>query len=321
MNKRATALITNPNFGLGLAAIILFVILSVATGTFFTATNLFSIARTMSLYVFVGLTQAVVLVVGDMNLSAGAIGGLATVSAGYLMDAMGFPGYVAVIAALAVGILCGLINGIISARFEINAFVVTLATSFVFTGINYGFTRGVAFTDIPATVRVMARGAVFGIPYLFLFMFAVLVILYVFYNQNVLGRRLMAIGQNVEAARFSGINSKNLKVFSHTLSGFMASLAGVLYISRMGSAQPATGQDWLIISFAVAIIGGTALSGGVITPLGIFIGAAVLVMIKNGLVILRTNVYWEQAFLGLLILFAVGIDAFRTYMNRRRLVS
>jgi ribose transport system permease protein len=322
LKERLKTFTRNADVGLGLAAIIMFVILSVASTSFFTEYNIYTIARNMALYAFVGLSQAVVLVIGDMNLSAGAIGGLATITAGYLMDIHGMPSWLGVLAALAVGIGCGLLNGVISSKFGINAFVVTLATSFVFTGINFGFTMGNSFTNIPDSFTIVGKGSLFGvIPYLFLFMIAVLLILYFFYSRTVLGRRLLAIGQNIDAARFSGINDRNLKVLGHTMSGFVASLAAVLFISRMGSAQPAAGQEWLIISFAVAIIGGTALSGGVISPLGIFIGAAILVMIKNGLVLLKTNVYWEQTFLGLLILLAVGIDTLRTYFNRRQLMT
>jgi ribose transport system permease protein len=99
-----------------------------------------------------------------------------------------------------------------------------------------------------------------------------------------------------------------------------AAIAGVLYVSRIGSANPATGQDWLVISFAVAIIGGTLLTGGSITALGIFLGAMLMVMIKNGLVMLKINIYWEQAFLGLFILIAVIIDKYRTIYSERRLI-
>jgi len=131
----------------------------------------------------------------------------------------------------------------------------------------------------------------------------------------------LAVGENSEAAKFSGVNVDKIKLLSHTLSGFIAGLAGVLYISRMGTSSPVTGQDWLLISFAVAIIGGTGLSGGSITAFGLLMGAIIMVMIKNGLVMLQTNVYWEQAFLGLLILVAVGIDRIRTVYNQKRLLS
>lgn len=309
------------NFGLFVAALVLFAVLSIFSSGFLTSYNMYTIGRTLSLYVFIGLAQAIVLVVGDMNLSVGAIGGLSTITAGYLIDIRHVPGWIALIVALAVGIVCGALNGIITTKFGINAFIVTLATSFIFTGINFGFTQGFSFVNIPASFTFIGKEKVLGIPVLFIFAIICLVILFLFIRYSIAGRRLLAVGENPEAAKFSGINIDKIKLLSHTLSGFIAALAAVLYVSRMGSASPVAGQDWLIVSFAVAIIGGTGLSGGSITAFGLMIGAIIMVMIKNGLIMLQTNVYWEQAFLGLLILVAVGIDRVRTVYNQRRLLS
>lgn len=309
------------NFGLFVAALVLFAVLSIFSGSFLTSFNMYTIGRTLSLYAFIGLSQAIVLVVGDMNLSVGAIGGLATITAGYLIDIRHVPGTLAIIAALIVGIVCGTLNGLITTKFGINAFIVTLATSFIFTGINFGFTQGFSFVNIPLSFTFIGKGKVFGIPLLFIFAVLCLIILLLFFRFTIAGRRLLAVGENSEAAKFSGINTDKIKLLSHMLSGFIAALAAVLYVSRMGSASPVTGQDWLIISFAVAIIGGTGLSGGSITAFGLLIGAIIMVMIKNGLIMLQTDVYWEQAFLGLLILVAVGIDRVRTVYNQKRLLS
>ena len=309
------------NFGLFVAALVLFAVLSIFSGSFLTSFNMYTIGRTLSLYAFIGLSQAIVLVVGDMNLSVGAIGGLATITAGYLIDIRHVPGTLAIIAALIVGIVCGTLNGLITTKFGINAFIVTLATSFIFTGINFGFTQGFSFVNIPLSFTFIGKGKVFGIPLLFIFAVLCLIILFLFFRFTIAGRRLLAVGENPEAAKFSGINTDKMKMLSHMLSGFIAALAAVLYVSRMGSASPVTGQDWLIISFAVAIIGGTGLSGGSITAFGLLIGAIIMVMIKNGLIMLQTDVYWEQAFLGLLILVAVGIDRVRTVYNQKRLLS
>lgn len=309
------------NFGLFVAALVLFAVLSIFSSSFLTSFNMYTIGRTLSLYAFIGLSQAIVLVVGDMNLSVGAIGGLATITAGYLIDIRHVPGTLAIIAALIVGIVCGTLNGLITTKFGINAFIVTLATSFIFTGINFGFTQGFSFVNIPLSFTFIGKGKVFGIPLLFIFAVLCLIILFLFFRFTIAGRRLLAVGENREAAKFSGINTDKIKLLSHMLSGFIAALAAVLYVSRMGSASPVTGQDWLIISFAVAIIGGTGLSGGSITAFGLLIGAIIMVMIKNGLIMLQTDVYWEQAFLGLLILVAVGIDRVRTVYNQKRLLS
>jgi len=309
------------NFGLFIAALVLFAVLSIFSDSFLSSYNMYTIGRTLSLYAFIGLSQAIVLVVGDMNLSVGAIGGLATITAGYLIDIRHFPGWLAVLVALLVGIACGALNGIITTKFGINAFIVTLATSFIFTGVNFGFTQGFSFVNIPLTFTFIGKERIFGIPLLFIFLIICLVILFLFIKYSIPGRRLLAVGENSEAAKFSGINIDKIKMLSHMLSGFIASLAAVLFLSRMGSASPVTGQDWLIISFAVAIIGGTGLSGGSITAFGLLIGAIIMVMIKNGLIMMQVNVYWEQAFLGMLILVAVSIDRIRTVYNQRRLLS
>jgi ribose transport system permease protein len=309
------------NFGLFIAALVLFAVLSIFSDSFLTSYNMYTIGRTLSLYAFIGLSQAIVLVIGDMNLSIGAIGGLATITAGYLIDIRHVSPTLAVLVALAVGISCGALNGLITTKFGINAFIVTLATSFIFTGVNYGFTQGFSFVNIPLSFTFIGKERIFGIPLLFILAVVCLVILFLFFKYTIAGRRLLAVGENTEAAKFSGVNIDKIRLLSHTLSGFIAALAGVLYISRMGSASPVTGQDWMIVSFAVAIIGGTGLSGGSITAFGLLIGAIIMVMIKNGLIMMQVNVYWEQAFLGLLILLAVGIDRVRTVYNKRRLLS
>ena len=309
------------NFGLFAAALVLFAVLSIFSDSFLTSYNMYTTGRTLSLYAFIGLSQAIVLVVGDMNLSVGAIGGLATITAGYLIDIRHFPGWLAVLVALLVGIACGALNGIITTKFGINAFIVTLATSFIFTGVNFGFTQGFSFVNIPESFTFIGKEKIFGIPLLFIFLVLCLIILFLFIKFSIPGRRLLAVGENSEAAKFSGINIDKIKMLSHMLSGFIASLAAVLFLSRMGSASPVTGQDWLIISFAVAIIGGTGLSGGSVTAFGLLIGAIIMVMIKNGLIMMQVNVYWEQAFLGMLILVAVSIDRIRTVYNQRRLLS
>jgi ribose transport system permease protein len=144
-----------------------------------------------------------------------------------------------------------------------------------------------------------------------------LVLLGYVFRYTVIGRRILATGGNLEAARLSGIRTDNIVLLCHTLSGVFAAIAGILWVSRMGSAQPSTGTDWLIVSFAVSIIGGTALSGGEFSALGIFASAVMLTLIKNGLIMLNVNVYFEQTFLGLIILLAVSVESIRMWLSTR----
>lgn len=306
-----------PTTSVVLATLVLFILFTFSNPSFLTPFNLFNIARTASLYVFVAIGQAIVIVVGGMNLSLGAIGGLSVVVAGWAMDSMGWPPIVAVPLALLTGLAAGLFNGIIIIKAKLNSFIVTLATSFIYFGLVQGISQGFPYTKIPKPFTWLGRNDLFGVPYLFILMIALLAFMGYFFKYTVLGRRLLATGGNLEAARLSGIRTDNMIALAHTLSGLFAATAGILWISRMGSAQPSTGTDWLIVSFAVSIIGGTALSGGEFSAVGFFASAVMLTLIKNGLIMLNVNVYFEQTFLGIIILLAVSVESIRMFFSNR----
>jgi ribose transport system permease protein len=298
-----------------MAMLVLFCFFAISNSSFLTQFNLFNLSRTAALYVFMAMGQAIVVVVGGMNLSLGAIGGLTVVVAGWSMDNMGWPPMVAVTLSLLVGITAGAFNGMIIIKSKLNAFVVTLGSSFIFVGLKEGISKGFPYTDIPKTITLLGRGSIFGVPNLFLLMIALLIVMGYFFKFTVLGRRILATGGNIEAARLSGIRTDNIILLAHIMSGFFAATAGLLWISRMGSAQSSTGSDWLIISFAVAIIGGTALSGGEFSALGFFASAVLLALIKNGLIMLNVNVYFEQTFLGIIVLLAVSVESIRNALS------
>ena len=316
-NVLAADLIKRKETGIVFAAALLFIIFAVTSPSFLSAYNLFNISRTLALYVFIALAQAMVIVVGGMNLSVGAIGGLATIAIGYCMDIMGLSGWIAVPAALLVGLAAGAVNGFFITKVGINSFIVTLSTLFIFEGLVSGISKGYSYTKIPATFTVIGRKGIFGLPYLFWLMLVTLLAVFYLFRFTVFGRRLLATGGNEDAARLSGINTRHIIFGANMLSGAFSAIAAVLWVSRMGSAQPSTGQDWLIISFAVAIIGGTALKGGGITAVGLLMGGIIMVLIKNGLVLLGTNIYFERTFYGFIILLAVIIDQVRVMYNDR----
>ena len=311
MLPRIQRILRSKDTGITVSAAILFAVFAIGSNGFMTEYNLFNVSRTVGFFVLIALSQAVVLVVGGMNLSVGAIGGMATITIGICLANRGMPGYAAVAIALAVGALAGLANGLLVTRLKINSFITTLATQFIFFGLVYGISGGIPYSNIPQGFTIVGRGAFLRLPTLFWIMLAVLVLIHYMFRYTVLGRRLLATGGNLEAARLSGINTDRMIVSANTISGVLASLAAILWVSRMGSAQPATGKDWLINSFAVAIVGGTGLAGGSISAIGILMGAIIIVLITNGLVIMQANVYYEPAFLGSIILLAVIVERIR----------
>lgn len=305
-----------------LVTLALFVVFAFFSDGFLSSYNVFNISRTAALYIFIALSQAMVILVGGMNLSVGTIGGLSTVIAGLAMDTMGFHPAIAIGCALLVGVLCGLLNGYLIVKLKLNSFVVTLATQFIFQGLVFGISKGFPYTGIPESITVIGRGGINDwIPYLLILAVVALAIVAYIFKYKILGRNLLATGGNKEAAQLSGIKTDRMIVIANVLSGLFAAMAAVLWITRMGSAQPGTGVDWMIISFAVAVIGGTSLDGGVLLPLGILASSFMIAMIKNGLVMVGVNVYLEQSFLGLIILFAVSIETFRKSYEAKKLIT
>jgi len=301
------------------AALLLFIIFSTLSDSFLTAFNLFNISRTAALYIFIALGQAMALIVGGMNLSLGQIGGLTVVIAGYSMQNLNMPPMLAVILGMCVGLLCGIINGVIITRLNLAPFVATLATSFIFTGFINGISEGYPFTGIPDSFTTLGRNGFIGIPLILFLALFTLIIVWYFFRYMITGRQLLATGGNKEAARLSAVNTSKMVIIANMASGLFAAIAGLLWISRMGAAQPATGGDWLVISFAVAVIGGTSLQGGAISPLGILFSSFLIVMVRNGLVMMNANVYYEQTFLGLILLTAVSLESFRFIIANRQL--
>ncbi len=300
-----------------IATVVLFVVFSSATENFFTPFNQFNVWRAASQNVFIALGQAMVVLIGGMNLSLGAIGGLTVVIVGHTIEILLLPPWVAVVAGLAAGAACGVVNGFFVSRFRLNSFVVTLATSFIFQGLVNGISQGRPYSKIPKEFTLLGKGELFGVPNMVFLMLAALLVVYYSFRFTVTGRRLLATGGNIEAARLSGIKTGRMIMLANVLSGLCASVAAILWVSRMGTAQPATGGDWLIVSFAVTVIGGTALSGGTISALGFLFSGLLMALIRNGLIMLGVNVYFEATFLGFIILLAVMVEYFRMNVASR----
>lgn len=305
--------------GVVLAVFIFSIFMTIFSNKFLTSTNFFAVSRAFSLWIAVGFSQMIVLVVGHMNLSVGSIGGLTAVTVGYLFQTGSLPIWLVLLLGLMVGAACGSFNGIIITKTGINAFIITLGTTSVFTGMNYGLTHSMPFSEIPSSITYLGFGKVLGtLPLLFFIMVFLSIVLFYMFKYTVFGRRILATGGNKIAAEMAGINTERIIFLAHLLSGILAGLSGILFVARLGSAHPTIGQNWLLMSFAVPIIGGTSLQGGSTSIIGVVFGGILMTLLSNGLVLLQVDIFWEQFFNGLLVLLAVGIDRLRTvYVESR----
>jgi len=336
--------ISGRTIGLAICWGVLFLVLAQRSDTFTSPYTASVITRQVAIFSLIALAQAVCLVVGGMNLSVGAICGVTTVFLGFAMANMHLPAWEAVPLTLLAGAAIGAINGLLITGLRIDSFVVTLSMMFVYMGIRSGISGGSPYT-LPASFTFVGQNElplpflgkalhaipylgsrwfrpdyVYGVPYLFLVVVGVLALMAYVFSSTVFGRRLIATGGNLEAAKLSGVNTDQMIVWANALSGVFAALAAVLWASKMGSAAPETGDDWLIVTFAVAIVGGTGLNGGVISSPGIFMSGVIFALIKYLLVELRVDDYWANCALGGLILLAIILDRVReVYAARRKM--
>jgi len=291
--------------------------LSLVTPRFGSTYNFYVLLRNVSVTVVVGLAQMVVLAVGELNLSVGALGGFVTVVLGLMMEVWHVPLPLAILLALVIGSLAGLINGLLIVTSRINGFIITLATASAFTGMSLGLTQAIPFYQLPASFTRFGQAAFGPIPYVLLVTVLVALVMAGLLGKTVMGRQLLAVGGNRTAAALSGISINRSLVWAHTISGFLVAVAAVLGTAQLGSAQPTIGADWVLTSFAVPIIGGTALAGGYVSVVGTFLAAIIIALMNNGLILIQADPYWVQFLLGVLILGAVGLGQVRVVWKAR----
>lgn len=293
------------------AIIVLVTIFAITTSSFLTPYNIFNLSRTAAIYGFIGGSQLILMVIGDMNLGIGGVGALTTVVMGAMMTNWDVPTIPAVLICLATSVLCGLVIGLMVVKLRLNPWIITLAMSFIFNGLAIGYTHGYPY-EVPVSLTWIGRtkiGSSFS--FLAILMLVFVAILFVMFKHTRFGRNVLAVGGNRTAARLSGINVDGVIIACNILSCLFASIAAILWACRTGTVSPNTGADWMMYSIAVCAIGGIPLVGGSFTALGFYCGAWILTMVRNGLTMMNVDVYYEQVFLGLIILIAVSIESIR----------
>ena len=305
--------------GILVALALMVVLLSTASPEFRTADNLLNNARNLSFVGIVALGQAMVMITGGIDLSAGSVWGLTAVSTAALM-AQGWPTPLAVGAGLGIAAVFGLFNGLCVTKLRMPPFVPTLATMSIARALALVITRGKSINDFRPEGDLffgLGGGDTFGLPNPFLLFLVLVVVVWIVLDRTVFGRQLYAVGGNEKAAKLSGLEVDRLKLAVYVISAVLAGLAGVVEVSYLSSAIANQGLGKELSVIAAAVIGGTALTGGEGTVLGIFVGTVILEVLRNGLVLLGTDSYWQGIFVGGVIILAVFIDQLRKGLWRR----
>lgn len=301
-----------------IALAILCIIISVLSDKFLTMDNGWNILRQISVNICISVGMTLIVLTAGIDLSVGSILALCgAITAGLLKNGIslvsadtfiGFTLLGALLAGILIGSLLGLFNGFVITKFRVPSFVATLAMLTIARGLTMLWTKGHPISNLGADFSVIGTGWFLGIP-VPVWIAGVVVLLAVFLTQQTrLGRYIYAIGGNENAAVLSGINISKVKMIVYSIAGGLAAIGGIIVTSRLDSAQPNAGTGYELDAIAAVVIGGTSLSGGKGSVWGTVMGAIIIGVLNNGLVLLNVSPFWQQVVKGGVILIAVIID-------------
>ncbi len=298
--------------GLIVALVIIF---SLTTERFMSVSNISNLLLQLAGTAISAIGMTMVIITGGIDVSVGSTLGMASVVAGkFLMG--GYAPFWVLAAAVGMGLLVGLFNGVLIAWGNIPPIIVTLGMMSILRSLMYQLLGGRWISGIPPAIRVIGLGKWLGIP-ISMWVTVLLIALFTYFlSSRPLGRAIYAVGNNPEAARISGIDLKRTTLFVYAVLGALAGFAGLVYVARTGIVQTNTGSGFELEVIAAVVLGGTSILGGRGTVIGSLLGAFLVGIIKNGMVLLNVPALSEGLVVGTLIILSVMIDVIRTRGER-----
>lgn len=305
-----SAIVKQRESAIFLALLIMIAVIQIMAPNLLSGNNVYLVSRQIALVAIVAIGELFVILTGGIDLSVGATMGLAGVASAGAMVA-GVNPWLAILFGMVVGVLIGIFNGWLVSYVLIPPFIVTLGSQEIARGTILIVTKGWPITNIPKSILFIAQGDFLHIPVPVWIMLVVAVIAQMVLTKTSFGRRIYAIGGNETATFLSGVNVKKIKFFLYVIAAFTASIVGIILVARFESAQADAGTGWEMQAIASAVIGGTSLAGGAGSVLGCVIGACIMGILANGLVLMRVSSYWQTAIIGVVIVLAAVLDHFR----------
>lgn len=305
----------------------------VTVNKFLRLDNLDLVMKDTSYFAIMATGATFVILTGGIDLSIGAIYCLSAVSGAMFLSYVGPAGLggsplwtipVAIALCLGVGTLCGLTNGLGVVLLRIHPFVITLGTMAVFRGVAFVMSKAQSFTNFPpqftdGLIRYQIAGHLYPVP--MTIMFGVVIVAGVFLKHFTAGRKIFAVGGNEQAALYSGLAVNRVKLLVYAISGLSAGVAAVIMLGYYGSASSDAGKGYELDVIAAAVVGGASLAGGRGTVLGALLGALIIQLIDNGIIILNIDNNYSQIIIGTVIIVAVVLERISSLSRQRRLAK
>ena len=297
-------------YGIVFVLIPLIALFGVLNPAFLSIANILNVLRQISIFGIMAVGMTMVIMCAQIDLSIGSTVALAGVVAAMVAKAGGHITF-SILAGCAVGLIIGLINGFLTVTFNVHALLITLGTMTAIRGVGYLITGARPVWGMDPSYKWLGAGFILGIPIPIIIMLIVYAIGWFIMSQTTFGRYIYSTGGNVEAARLSGISTKNVTMWALGICGLLAGLSGVIWSSRLFSGQPIVGQGYELQVIAATVLGGISLMGGQGEILATLAGALIIGIMHNGLNLLGVSPYWQMVALGTVIVLAVIVDSLR----------
>jgi len=317
-----------------IALFLLLAFFATINDSFLAPGNLVILTKQVAINAILGIGMTFVILTGGIDLSVGSIVGLAGMIAGALINeglilplfgiVVYFNVWIVMLLAIIVGMLVGLANGIIITRFNVAPFIATLGMLYVARGLALLSADGATYPNLGGEPTLgntgfplLGSGTLLGLPYSVWIMIGLTLIAIFIANKTPFGRQVYAIGGNERAAQLSGVRVKDVTLMTYVISGFCSAIVGLIIASQLVSAHPATGETFELNAIAAVVLGGTSLAGGRGTVFGTIIGAFVIGVLRNGMVLEGLSSFLQITITGIVIILAVMVDQLQVRLQQR----
>ena len=313
--------------------IVLLIFFSITADNFMNMNTVLLIGKHVALYGILAIGMTYVIITGGIDLSVGAIVGLGGMIAGGLLQnglmlkmfgvTLYFSVPMVVLITLLIGALIGVINGLIITKFNVAPFIATLGMMYVARGIANIHSNGATYSDLKGYEGLGNQGWGFlgsnvaGIPVGLLILIVLAVFFALLLKRTAFGWHVFSIGGNEKAAKLSGVKVDKVKIFVYMISGICSAMVAVIASSQLAASHPATGESWEMNAIAAAVLGGTSMAGGIGSIGGTIVGAFVIGVINDGMVMCGVSEFWQMVIKGLVIILAVIIDQFQRNLQAK----
>lgn len=297
------------DYGSFIALIFLVIVIGTISPDFRTVNNFLSLLRQSAINGLIAFGMTCVILTGGIDLSVGSVLALTSIICAHTIK-IGLPAPLSMLIALIFGIILGTISGLMVTKSRLQPFIATLITMTGYRGLTMILSGGKPISRLGNNLLLnqIGKGSFLGIPipvWILIIFFAIFLFVL---KKTVLGRQIYATGSNAKAAELAGININNIKLIVYAVSGFMASLSGLILVSRLGSAQPTLGSGYELDAIAAVALGGTSMTGGRGKITGTLIGILIIAVLNNGLNIIGVSSYYQDVVKALVIFLAVISD-------------